>query len=229
MNLLQHLEKDDQLFIQLGKREYLDTLLNGQLRITQQQYYKYTRGENGDFEEGKQLVRQNDNKVHLGGIESTYIWSCSHTNNQNIDQIKKFKDYDYGLLILEPIKFLSSLTECLEKDPILIKSAEIQHAKVLYTDDELIIKEDDRTPYNRWTKPLRYMTEYEYRLTIHNTLSPELINEFFNGKHNNRVEPINTPFNKKVFYRIICNFKFDSNFQTYVFKDQKWIRDYYKK
>ncbi len=55
----------------------------------------------------------------------------------------KFKDYNYGLLILEPIKFLSSLTECLAEDPILIKSAEIKHAKVLYTDDELIIEEDD--------------------------------------------------------------------------------------
>jgi hypothetical protein len=151
------------------------------------------------------------------------------TNNQNIDQIKKFKDYDYGLLILEPTKFLSSLTECLTKDPILIESAEIQHAKVLYTDDDLIIEEDDRTPYNRWTKPLRYMTEYEYRLTIHNTLSPDLINEYFNGKQNYRVEPINTPFNKEVFHRIICDFKFDSNFQTYVFEDQKWTRYYYKK
>jgi hypothetical protein len=62
MGLLQYLENDDQLFIQLGKKEYLDTLLNGQLRITQQQYYRYTQGENSDFEEGNQLVRQNDNK-----------------------------------------------------------------------------------------------------------------------------------------------------------------------
>ncbi len=225
MSLLQYLENDDQLFIQLGKREYLDTLLNGQIRITQQQYYKGVRGDNGDSEEGSQLVNQSNKKIHLGGLESTYIWSCSHTKNQNIEQIKKFSGYNHGLLILEPRKFLSSLTTHLNKDPILIKSAEIEHAKVIYTDDALIIEDDDRTQYNRWTKPSRYKTEFEYRLTIHNVLSPKLINQFFDGKHNDRVEQITSLSNKYVFYRIICNFNFDSNFQTYAFKGQKWIRD----
>jgi hypothetical protein len=227
ISFLEPLIDDEQLFIQLEKPEYLEALLNGQLRVTQQKYYKYARGQNSDNQEGSQLIDQSMCIVHQAGIDSTYIWCCSYTKQQAIEKIKKFKNYDYGLLILEPKKFLASLTASLWKDPILCMGVDIEHAKVIYTDDDaLIVEEGDRTQYNRWTKPLRYKTENEYRLIIHNMLPPNLINDFFNGEHNHRVEPIKIPFSSQDFYRVICNFDFDSNFKAYVFDGERWTLNY---
>ncbi|GAC28604.1 hypothetical protein [Brumicola pallidula] len=160
--------ENEYLFIQYRLNEHRDSFINGELRITQQQYYRHLKSAVSDSFEGQQLMHANGKKFTLFGNHSTYIWSCSVTDQEGLSNLKKFDDYNLGLLILEPEVFANKVCSSLACNPILKNIAEINLKPVVYTNKEIPMAEDKKNPLSRWTKPMRFSHEREYRLCVHN-------------------------------------------------------------
>lgn len=221
-------EIEDSLFIQFKHREHRDALLDGELRVTQQQYYRYLRSEVSDSLEGEQLLQANGERFTLFGNHSTYIWSSSAINKKELSEIKKFVDYDFGLLILEPNTFIEQVYESLTKTPILKNNAEISFEPVVYSDKEQPMAEDKGKPLCRWTKPQGFSDEREFRLCVHNVPPMKFIKDYF-PEELYRVEELHTPHeeveNKQTYYRLIFEITFDFDYELYSFNGLVWFKD----
>ena len=216
------------LFIQYKLREHRTSFLNGEIRITQQQYYRYLNSEVSDSLEGQQLLLLNSEKFTLFGNHSTYIWSSSATDRNNLDTLKKFDGYNFGLLILEPEGLISQICECLNNTPILKNCAEIDFGPVIYTDKKEPMVKDENKPLCRWTKPQNFSDEFEYRLCVHNVPPFEFI-EKYHPEELHKVERLYTPSEtlktKQTFYRLIFNFSFSFDHEFYYFNGTKWGKE----
>jgi len=218
----------DSLFIQYKLNEHRMSLLDGNIRLTQQQYYRNISGEVSDSLEGEQLISANEGQYKLLGNHSTYIWSCSVIDGKQLYEIKKFTGYDFGLLILEPEAFKAQVYECLNNTPLLREYAEIKFDRVTYTDKEYPMPENKNKPLSRWTKPQCFKDECEYRLCAHNVPTFEFIEQFHRTELH-RVEKLYTPNekvnHKETSYRLVFNVAFDFDYKLYFFNGKDWCEE----
>jgi hypothetical protein len=216
------------LFIQYKQNQHRVSFLDGELRITQQQYYPNLKSPVGDLSEGKQLLNLNGEEYTLLGNDSTYIWSSSEIEGRNLSDIEKFVDYNFGLLILEPNIFIAKVIESLTSTPILKNSADIKFAPVIYVDKEKSIAEDSSNSLCRWTKPLMHCDQREYRLCVHNVPTFEFI-KMYHPEELHRVEKLYIPNekvkNKQTFYRLVFNISFDFEYELYSFNGSEWCEE----
>lgn len=215
------------LFIQYRLNEHRSAFLNGELRITQQQYYRYLRSAVSDSLEGEQRLHANGKQFTLFGNHSTYIWSCSAVYS-GLSDIKKFDGYDVGLMILDQSAFIKQVCKALKNTPILKNHADVSFEPVIYTDKKEPLAENKSKPLSRWTKPLTFSDECEYRLCVHNVPPLEFI-EKYHPKEHHRVEKVYTP-NEKVktkqsFSRLVFNILFDFEYELYSFNGKEWCKE----
>lgn len=215
-------------FIQFKLKDHRDAFINGELRITQQQYYRHLSSVVSDSSEGEQMLHANGEIFILYGNHSTYIWSCSVVEKKDLSNLKKFGGYDFGLLILEPEVFVNQVRDSLESTQILKNCADVTSGPVIYTDKGLPLTVDKDKQLSRWTKPIQFSDEFEYRLCVHNVPPIEIIVEFLPNEVY-RIEEVFTP-NEKVqtkqtFYRLVFNIAFDFSYELYNFDGNIWVRE----
>lgn len=222
------LKDEEYLFVQYKLKEHRNSFINGELRITQQQYYRYLRSAVSDSFEGEQLVHAKGKAYTLFGNHSTYIWSCSIVDRKNLSSLKKFDDYNFGILILEPDVFVKQTCNSLLSNPILENCSDIAFDRVIYTNEGQSLTEDKNKPLSRWTKHDQFSDENEYRLCVHNVPPMENVVEFFpNEVH--RIEEVYTPsakaLTKQTFHRLIFNVAFEFNYELYKYNGKLWVKD----
>lgn len=216
------------LFIQFEKKEYLEALVGGQFRITQQMYYRYVRGESADSEDGLQLVKHQDGVILNAGAESTYIWSASLIGVDELGILRRFKGSDYGLLIDEPERFMDNVVTTLKRERVL-RDTEIEFGEVIYHDGPIDSDTESLGPFCRWVKRERFKDEYEVRLSVHNVPPIGCYWEKYFSQEDVLIESRYTPFqevpNKQEFYALVFRCDFKSDYRVFVHDGKRWVLD----
>jgi hypothetical protein len=216
------------LFIQYASNEHRCSFINGQLRITQQQYYRNVRNQVSDPLEGEQLLHASGEIFTLFGNHSTYIWCSSEIYREELAVVKKHDGYDHGLLILEPKKFIDQVLESLNNASILKNHADISFEHVRYVNKSRALADNPKKTLSRWTKPLEYSDERELRLCVHNVPPMEIIEEYFpeeQGRIVKRYTPNDEVNFKQTFYTLVFDVDFDFDYELYSFNGTSWCKE----
>ena len=223
--MFRQLDDDSMLFVQYSLEEYMRCLLSGVLTLTQQNYYALAFGELSDPEEGKQKVYSKGKQVTQFTSGNTFIWCSSVINSlDDLSTLKTFTDSHHGILIENPNLFLKEAINSITKSELVAEgggenSVDIDHAHVIYIDESIKVNDDDETWYNRWTKRSKFENEREYRIVLHNLLTPEF--EFIEENEELMKQFIVDVIKGETFYRVQFPISFD-HFVPYIYNNDHW-------